>query len=881
MDLRPDFRTTKHAAGTTSAAWTAEVVLPINIHADIRRFSSIKTWKSEKWAKRDVAFEAVQTLHSVGQLDDNLMPLVKKELQSLQEAQKRAPKAIVEHQTDAWRSVGKRWDKTKEVYFSTIEMTFSSGEYVAIDMLLPLRIPEVEDLQLYWSLEETVKVTFGRPIAKSLTEIPELLNRARNATYRLLRNVHVKATANKSDFAYLFLPQVGETWDQYPETQINALEAFGKDIEIGIIRERNDETGLGARFIFEQWRTDLNPLELSPHLEGNLAHQPVIEASKLTRRRDFLHEEAGQRRSEKTIFLLPSNHLMDTLPWKFSRMALLLPFAIDRMEKALLAEDLKRNLKMEWLPTNLTVHAITASSTRDPVDYQRLEFLGDSVLKVLASVCLFDQHRDWHEGYLAGAKDRIVSNTTSSKGAIAAHLSRWIVTKPFTGQKWKPKYIFSSTPDQDNVETKSLSTKVLADVVEALIGVAFLSKGYAGATECCSAFDFGKGVEWKPMDVLIQNLATAAEENSRKYHGRYPSNFADLESFLGYTFKNKALLLEALTHLSNGGDSISTSYQRLEFLGDALLDIVIVDKLYHSPRKELSHIDMHHLKSTCVNAGFLAFLCMGAIVEVERPDVVGGGKIQRKIQECPLYGYLRHSNLEITRADKLCHQRYLLLKDSISQQLETGEEYPWTDLTKLDAPKHMSDIIESLIAALWVDSNGDFGLVEKFIEKLGILKVLERLVRDGVEADHPMSRFGRYVAGEGRHGVVKYHAECVEREGRPRTWDCEVKVNDRPIVKVEDATNSQHAKTWAAQLGLVIVTKEVKEQNAKAAEEKARKEEEEGRERGESMEWTGETDTDEYRSAPENQEGSRSEDEEEGSGNESKDDVNCTFNLAY
>ncbi|KAF8252196.1 P-loop containing nucleoside triphosphate hydrolase protein, partial [Wilcoxina mikolae CBS 423.85] len=874
VDLRPDFRTTKHPTGTTSAVWTAEVVLPANVHKDFRFFESTKPWKSEKWAKRDVAFEAVRKLHSVKQIDDNLMPLVKRELQSLQEAQKRAPKATVELQTDFWRSVCKKWENTKEVYISTIDMTFSSGEHIAIDMFLPLQSPEVEDLELHWTLEETVKVTFGQSISRPLAESSELLERARKATYRLFRNVHAKAIENKDDFTYLFLPRVGsgDMWDKYSETQINALDAFGKDIEMGIIRERNDDTGTGARFVFERWRTDINPLDLVASLEGDLAHQPVIEASRFTKRRDFLHKEAGQRKSEKKVLLLPSHHLMDTLPWKFSKIALLLPFAIDRVEKASLAEDLKRNLKMEWLPTNLVVHSITASSARDPVDYQRLEFLGDSVLKVLTSISLFDQHQEWHEGYLAGAKDRIVSNTASSKGAISAHLSRWIVTKTFTGQKWVPKYILSPTPDQDDTQTKSLSTKILADVVEALIGAAFLSKGYTGATECLSAFDFGKDVRWDPMEVLIQNLVTAAEANAKRYHGGYPSNFADLESYLGYTFKNKALLLEALTHLSNGGDSLSTSYQRLEFLGDALLDIVIVDKLYHSTKRELTHIDMHHLKSTCVNAGFLAFLCMGATTEVERTEVSEEGDIQRKIHKCPLYKYLRHSNVEITRADALCNQRYQLLKESISQQLETGEEYPWTDLTKLDAPKHMSDIVESLIAALWVDSNGDFGQIENFIGKLGILKVLERLVRDEVEPDHPMSRFGKYVAGEGRQGVVKYHAECVELEGRPRTWDCEVKVNDRPIIKVEGATNNQHAKTWAAQLGFAIVKKEVEEQKAKDAEEKARKEEEE-RAKEESMEPSSEMDTGEYRAVPESEEeGSGSVDEEEGSGSGSEDE---------
>lgn len=52
---------------------------------------------------------------------------------------------------------------------------------------------------------------------------------------------------------------------------------------------------------------------------------------------------------------------------------------------------------------------------------------------------------------------------------------------------------------------------------------------------------------------------------------------------LGYRFRNKALLQEALTHPSTGNtknpDAIN-NYQRLEFLGDAVLGFVIAEALF-------------------------------------------------------------------------------------------------------------------------------------------------------------------------------------------------------------------------------------------------------------------------------------------------------------
>src|ERR1700740_2192254 len=57
---------------------------------------------------------------------------------------------------------------------------------------------------------------------------------------------------------------------------------------------------------------------------------------------------------------------------------------------------------------------------------------------------------------------------------------------------------------------------------------------------------------------------------------------AALEERIGYRFADKALLERALTHISalSGGATRVNSYQRLEFLGDHVLGLVISDMLY-------------------------------------------------------------------------------------------------------------------------------------------------------------------------------------------------------------------------------------------------------------------------------------------------------------
>ena len=52
------------------------------------------------------------------------------------------------------------------------------------------------------------------------------------------------------------------------------------------------------------------------------------------------------------------------------------------------------------------------------------------------------------------------------------------------------------------------------------------------------------------------------------------------EDKIGYRFKDRALLQQALTHPSYGGDHRVPHYQRLEFLGDAVLELYISEMLY-------------------------------------------------------------------------------------------------------------------------------------------------------------------------------------------------------------------------------------------------------------------------------------------------------------
>ncbi len=64
--------------------------------------------------------------------------------------------------------------------------------------------------------------------------------------------------------------------------------------------------------------------------------------------------------------------------------------------------------------------------------------------------------------------------------------------------------------------------------------------------------------------------------------------YTDLEPIIGYCFRNKDILKEALTHKSFAGERRSARHnERLEFLGDSVLGAIVADYIYNQcPHEE-------------------------------------------------------------------------------------------------------------------------------------------------------------------------------------------------------------------------------------------------------------------------------------------------------
>lgn len=98
--------------------------------------------------------------------------------------------------------------------------------------------------------------------------------------------------------------------------------------------------------------------------------------------------------------------------------------------------------------------------------------------------------------------------------------------------------------------------------MEALIGAAYLHGGFDLAVECCEFFDLG--LKWEKISLRVQSILSRVESVDN-----FPTNATDVERMLGYTFNQKLLLVEAITHASYQFDDRTISYERMEFLGDS------------------------------------------------------------------------------------------------------------------------------------------------------------------------------------------------------------------------------------------------------------------------------------------------------------------------
>lgn len=521
---------------------------------------------------------------------------------------------------------------------------------------------------------------------------------------------------------------------------------------------------------------------------------------------------------------------IDAVPAVYAHFGMLIPTITTAIEALLVASDLMTGPLESLKITDLTqvVTAITATSARLWTDYERVEFLGDSVLKYIATINVCAQSPLLPEGLLSRLKDRLVSNSVLFKGAVAAGVDRYIVARGLAIQKWQHvEDLLETNPKEQMEKTRELPTKTPADVIESLIGVAFKQGGVRNALDMIARFiPTPPCMKWESVDIGRQKLFDNA------LNVPLPVTMRPVEKLIGYTFRKKGLLAEALTHPSYNVPGEYMCFERLEFLGDAVLDYIVVKALYEE--QQFKNSEMHTLKTTLVNADILAFLMMELAIEEERVDPVTtfersvddspresseeegtarpvkGLKIDvaRSTVRHPIWSFMRHGSAEVGVLQEETRKRHERMREGIWEGLR-GERYPWIPLIKLQAAKVYSDLFESLLGAVWVDSGGDIKACTAFIEAVGVMPLMRRLVSEKVHLHHPKEELG-WLAGSEK---VDYYVEArvVTVDDEPvKDYVCRVEVGGKVVAQVEGAQGREEARWIAAEEAVRFLKQEKK-----------------------------------------------------------------------
>ncbi|MBU3825437.1 MAG: ribonuclease III [Candidatus Oceanisphaera merdipullorum] len=219
-------------------------------------------------------------------------------------------------------------------------------------------------------------------------------------------------------------------------------------------------------------------------------------------------------------------------------------------------------------------------------------------------------------------------------------------------------------------------------------------------------------------------------------------NLQILEKKIGYTFKDPAMLVRALTHRSAG----SRHNERLEFLGDSLLSMVIADALFHRFPK-VNEGDMSRMRATLVREKTLAELARE--FELGEYLILGPGELKSG-------GFRRESIL--------------------------------------------ADAVEAIIGAVYLDAN----IEQVQAMMLGWYEDRLDAIQPGIDQKDPKTRLQELLQGK-RKPLPTYTVEHVigEAHNQKFTVHCQIEGMAQPVIGI--GTSRRKAEQSAAEHALEVL----------------------------------------------------------------------------
>ena len=308
----------------------------------------------------------------------------------------------------------------------------------------------------------------------------------------------------------------------------------------------------------------------------------MLAVRKLSHEVRDLRTDSSHKRS--SIEFVPKSLLNKR--WRLSARAVntatFLPSVLHELEKVVRVHALQTAVAGEvskecfFLTPALTAPAVDACE-----NYERLEHLGDSVLKMLVCSNLFWNNPEWRESDLTESKSALVSNERLAEIFSEKCIANYVDAQPNSVVLWRPAGF--------NSPSAWLSQKQMADFVEAILGAFFCIGGMNAAAECANWLGVIPGIMSPDEEYQIE--------------GPTPSNWEEV------------LLQAGMSHFADEPDM---ERERLEFVGDAVIEVAVTWRLFEC-LPNAGPQALHTLRKSVVNNTSLAELAMqhhfGTLVE--------------------------------------------------------------------------------------------------------------------------------------------------------------------------------------------------------------------------------------------------------------------------
>lgn len=296
-------------------------------------------------------------------------------------------------------------------------------------------------------------------------------------------------------------------------------------------------------------------------------------------------------------------------------------------ESACLAFDMKNNLNLK-ISVEKTMICLNGRKGIPDFDYEycyeRYEFLGDAILKYVATKHLFMSSAGTLNEMVT-KKDGFVSNENLCKIAYRLEIPNYYTQISFSDKTFQPPNInmfIDSVEDSSSLkeyitylkaekvfmsnrqekylsliknkttEVESQTRKVFADIIEAIIGQYYLNIGLQAATDFIYEIQILPKIEFNSPTYKLFNLLSTEEID-------------DVEKKVGYVFENKALLERFIVHPSKASAIDPEEFQKLEMLGDSMLDLLVTTHIFNT-HQLIDPFALHQKRKSLVNNFSLA-----------------------------------------------------------------------------------------------------------------------------------------------------------------------------------------------------------------------------------------------------------------------------------